>query len=196
MSFSAQQLQSQLQQMLPLGDSEAENKTIKTEWLKIVDNTLVFDNTLYHVRNISSVTLADLTETHAINTRVPVWYWFLLVLGLVLLSVFIGFFILIYVGYLFWQHSKLTKERTVERYGLKMKMNSGEFMILTSGNKEFILKIILRIQNVLNSNEPKALTFNFDTYQIEDKSINIESSYGSAVVSGHVTGDLVNNLGI
>lgn len=195
MSFSTQKLQSQLHQMLP-GNSDSENKTIKTDLLKIVDNTLVFDNTIYQVRNISSVTLADLTETHDINNRVPVWYWFLLVLGLFLLSFFIGIFILIYVGWLFWQHSKLAKNRTVEKYGLKLMMNSGESMILTSKSKEFILKVILSIYTVLNSEEPKALSFNFDTFQIEDKSINIERSYGSAVISGHVTGDVVNNLSI
>lgn len=75
-------------------------------------------------------------------------------------------------------------------------MNSGESMILTSKSKDFVLTIILNIYRVLNNEEPRALTFNFETLQIEDKSINIERSYGSSVVSGQVSGDVVNNLSI
>jgi Family of unknown function (DUF6232) len=192
-----QSLQSQLHQLLPQGSNEQDNKTIKTSLLKIVDNTLVFGNTVYQVRNISSVTLADLSETYSVNMNVPAWYWFLVALGIVLLFFFfIGIFVLGYVGWLFWQHSQLEKSRTVEKFGLKLMMNSGESMILTSKSKDFVLTIILNIYRVLNSEEPRALTFNFETLQIEDKSINIERSYGSSVVSGQVSGDVVNNLSI
>ncbi|WP_434687585.1 DUF6232 family protein [Pseudanabaena minima] len=192
----SQSLQSQLHQLLPQGSNEQEGKTIKTSLLKIVDNTLVFGNTVYQVRNISSVTLADLSETYAVNTNVPTWYWFLVGLGVVLLFVFIGILILGYAAWLFWQHSQLDKTRKVEKFGLKLVMNSGESMILTSKSKDFVLSIILNIYRVLNSEEPKALTFNFETLQIEDKSINIGQSYGSSVVSGQVSGDVVNNLSI
>jgi hypothetical protein len=65
-----QSLQSQLHQLLPQGSNEQDNKTIKTSLLKIVDNTLVFGNTVYQVRNISSVTLADLSETYSVNMNV------------------------------------------------------------------------------------------------------------------------------
>jgi arginine exporter protein ArgO len=133
----SQSLQSQLHQILPQGGNEQDNKTIKTSLLKIVDNTLVFGNTVYQVRNISSVTLADLSETYSINMNVPAWYWFLVALGVVLLIVFfIGIFVLGYVGWLFWQHSQLEKSRKVEKFGLKLVMNSGESMILTSKSKE------------------------------------------------------------
>jgi hypothetical protein len=192
----SQSLQSQLHQLLPQGGNEQDNKTIKTSLLKIVDNTLVFGNTVYQVRNISSVTLADLSEIYAVNMNVPQWYWFLVALGVVLLFAFIGVFILGYAGWLFWQHSQLDKSRKVEKFGLKLVMNSGESMILTSKSKDFVLSIILNIYHILNSEEPKALTFNFETLQIEDKSINIERSYGSSVVSGQVSGDVVNNLSI
>jgi uncharacterized membrane protein affecting hemolysin expression len=193
----SQSLQSQLHQILPQGGNEPDNKTVKTSLLKIVDNTLVFGNTVYQVRNISSVTLADLSETHTINMNVPAWYWFLVALGVVLLfAYFIGIFVLGYAAYLFWQHSQLEKSRKVEKFGLKLVMNSGESMILTSNSKDFVLTIILNIYRVLNSEEPRALTFNFETLQIEDKSINIERSYGSSVVSGQVSGDVVNNLSI
>lgn len=191
-----QSLQSQLHQLLPQGTSEP-NTTVKTDLLKIIDNTLVFGNTVYQVRNISSVTLADLSEIYAVNTNVPASYWFLVALGVVLLFFFfIGIFVLIYAAYLFLQHGQLEKSRTVERFGLKIVMNSGESMILTSKSKDFILSIILSLYRVLNSEKPKAITFNFETLQIEDNSTNIGQSYGSTVVSGQVTGDVVNSLNI
>ena len=201
----SQSLPSQLHQLLPQGGNVQDNKSIKTSLLKIIDNTLVFGNTVYQVRNISSITLDDLSKTYAVNMNVPVWYRFLVLLGVVLvvlgfvLSVvyfFIGFFVLAYVGWLFWKYNQLEKIRIDEKYGLKVVMNSGESMVLTSKSKDFVLSIILNLYRVLNSEDPKALTFNFETLQIEDKSINIERSYGSSVLSGHVSGDVVNNVDI
>jgi hypothetical protein len=195
---AGQSLQSQLHQLLPQENSDSDNKTIKTSLLKIVNNTVIFDNTVYQIRNISTVALADLTETHAINQAVPGWYWFLVTLGVVLLFFYgIGIFILVGVGWLFWQHINLEKSRTVEKYGLRIRMNSGEGVILTSKSKDFVLRIVLTLYNIMNSDEPKAMAFNFDTLQIErieDRSISIERSYGSTVISGQVAGDVVNNV--
>lgn len=195
-----QSLPSQLHQLLPQGRSDSANNVqpIKTEMLKIVNNTVVFDNTLYQVRNISSVALADLTETYAINQSVPEWYWFLLAFGVVLLFYYgLGIFILILVCWLFWQHNNLEKSRTVEKYGLRIRMNSGEQEILQSKSKDFVLTIVLTLYNIMNSDEPKAVAFNFETLRIdriEDKSITIEKTYGSTVISGQVAGDVVNNI--
>jgi hypothetical protein len=195
-----QSLQSQLHQLLPQGnsDSDKKNPLIKTSLLKVIDNTLVFDNTVYQIGNISTVALADLTEVYAINTSVPSWYWFLLALGFILIAFYgLGILILIYVAWLFWQHRNLEKSRTVEKYGLSIGMNSGEGVILTSNSKDFVLAIVLALYSIMNTKEAKALAFNFDTLKIdriEDKSIKIEKSYGSAVISGQITGDVVNNV--
>jgi hypothetical protein len=195
-----QSLQSQLHQLLPQGnsDSDKKNPLIKTSLLKVIDNTLVFDNTVYQIGNISTVALADLTEVYAINTSVPSWYWFLLALGFILIAFYgLGILILIYVGWLFLQHRNLEKSRTVEKYGLSIGMNSGEGVILTSNSKDFVLAIVLALYSIMNTKEAKALAFNFDTLKIdriEDKSIKIEKSYGSAVISGQITGDVVNNV--
>ncbi|MCL1464164.1 DUF6232 family protein [Argonema galeatum] len=203
---AGQSLQSQLHQLLllpqvlPQGSSDSDNKVkpITTPLLKIVNNTVVFDNTLYQIRNISTVALADLTETYAINQSVPEWYWFLLALGLILLFYYgLGILILIIVGCFFWEHKNLQKSRTVEQYGLRIRMNSGEEVILASKSKDFVLTIVLTLYNIMNSDEPKAIEFNFDTLKIdriEDKSISIEKNYGSTVISGQVTGDVVNNI--
>lgn len=192
---SGQSLQAQLHSLLPQGTNEADNKTIKTSVLKIIHNTVVFDNAVYQVRNICVVELADLTQTFSINQSIPTWYWFLLALGVVLLFFYgLGIFLLAYVGYLFWQHTNLEKSRTVERYGLRIGMNSGEGVILTSSSKDFVLKIIVTLYEIMNTDTPRAVAFNFETLKVEDKSINIEQAYGSAVVSGQVTGDVVNNV--
>ena len=143
---SGQSLQAQLHSLLPQENSDADDTTIKTSVLKIMHNTVVFDNAVYQIQNISVVKLADLTRTYAINQDIPTWYWFLFGLGVVLLAFFgIGIFVLIYVGYLFWQHRNLDKSRTVERYGLIIGMNSGEGVTLTSNSKDFVLKIIVTI---------------------------------------------------
>lgn len=186
-------MQAQLHSLLPQGSGDADEKTIKTSVLKIIHNTVIFDNAVYQIRNICVVELADLTQTFAVNQTIPTWYWFLLALGVVLLFFYgLGIFILLYVGYLFWQHSNLDKSRTIERYGLRIGMNSGEGVTLASSNKDFVLKIIVTLYEIMNTDTPKAVAFNFETLKVEDKSINIEQAYGSAVVSGQVTGDVVN----
>jgi hypothetical protein len=195
-----QSLQSQLHQLLPQGnsDSEKKNPLIKTSLLKVIDNTLVFDNTVYQIRNISTVAVADLTKTYAINTSVPSWYWFLLVLGIILIAFYgLGILILFYVGWLFVQHRNLEKSRTVENYGLSIGMNSGEGVILTSNSKDFVLAIVLSLYKIMNDEETKGLKFNFDKLtieRVEDRSIKIENSYGSAINSGKIIGDVVNNV--
>ena len=72
-------------------------------------------------------------------------------------------------------------------------MNSGEAVILTSDNKNFILRIIVTLYNVINSEaSEEKIAFHFDTFNIEDKSISVGEAYGSSVVSGKVAGDVVN----
>ncbi|NER33243.1 MAG: hypothetical protein F6J93_04090 [Oscillatoria sp. SIO1A7] len=194
-------LQSKLHQMLPQdssADRDSKVKTIKTPSLKIVKNTVVFGNSVYQIRNICTVELADLTETYAINQTVPTWYWSLVGLGFILLFFYgIGIVILIFAGWLFWQHSNLDKSRTDEEYGLRIGMSSGEAVILTSSKKEFVIDIIVTLYDIINKDDAQALEVNFERFnieKIEDKSIKIEKSYGSSVVSGKVGGDVVNMI--
>ena len=49
----------------------------------------------------------------------------------------------------------------------------------------------------MNTEETKALQFNFETLtieRIEDRSISIEKTYGSTINSGQIAGDAVNNV--
>lgn len=194
---SEQSLQAQLHSLLTQGNNDAakNTNTIETSVLKIINNTIIFDNAVYQIRNICVVELADLTQTFAINQTIPSWYWFLLALGVFLLFFYgLGIFLLIYVGYLFWKHSNLDKSRIIKRYGLKIGMNSGEGVTLISSSRDFVLKIIVTLYQIMNTDNPKAVAFNFETLKVEDKSVNIEQAYGSAVVSGQVTGNVVNNV--
>lgn len=192
-----------LPEMLTQQSQNSDLDIISTELIAIVGNTLIVDNTVYQVRNISSVALEDLTKTYAINSRIPAWYWLLLALGFLLLFTrsflyeFVGIALIGYVIWLLWQHSNLEKSKTVVMYGLRLVMNSRETMIFMSSNKEFVLKVVVNIYKVLNSEKPKAMTFNFKTFQVEDKSVKIGgSNYGSPIVSGQVSGDVINNLDI
>jgi hypothetical protein len=178
--------------MLPQGGGNSDEKTVKTPVLKIIQNTVVFGNAVYQISNISTLELADLTKTVSVNQKAPTWYWFVVALGVVLLPFFIGIFVLIYAGYLFWQHKNLDKSRTIEKYGLRIGMNSGDAVVLASSSKEFVLRIIVTLHNIMNSDEPKSVAFNFETLNIEDKSVSIEQAHGSTVVSGQVSGDVVN----
>lgn len=191
MSGYNQSLPSQFHQLLPQGIVSAEDKTIKTSLLKVFKNTLAFENTVYQIRNISSLELADLTVT--ITRSAPGWYWIIVIAGILTIPIFIGFFILIVAVWLFWQHNQ-NKTKTNERYGLKIALNSGEYMILTSASKEFVLRIIVTLYNVMNSEDPQAVAFNFETLKIEDRSTTVGEIYGSTVVSGQVAGNVVNNV--
>lgn len=197
---SSQSLPSQLHELLSEGNSASnkDNFIPDAHLLRVINNTIVVDNTVYQIGNISTVSLADLTKTEAINRSVPSWYWFLLVLGFVLISAVVGVFILIFVGWLFWRHSNLEKNRTVKKYGLRISMNSQEVFILESNSKDFVLAIVITLYKIMNTQEERSLEFNFETLKIdkiEDRSINIEESHGSAVISGQITGDVVNNVG-
>ena len=188
-----QSLKDQLHSLLPQGVANESDRRIQTSVLKIIHNTVVFDNAVYQIRNICVVELADLTQTFEISRTIPVWYWLILGLGLILLLFYgLGIFLLVYVAYLFWKHSKLEKNRTLEKYGLRISMTSGEEVTLTTSSKSFVLKIIVTLYEIMNTEIPRAVAFNFDTMKVEDKSISIENAYGSSVVSGHVTGDVVN----
>lgn len=190
-----QSLESQIQQLFSQEKHESDNVEIKTPLLKIVNNTIVFDNTVYQIRNISTVAFSNLKRK---RKNVPQWYWFLLGLGVILIAVNgIGFLIVFFVVLLFQKHNELQEKRTKENYGLRIKMNSGEEVILVSEEKDFVLRVVLTIHNIMNSDQTENVIFDFQTrhiYQIEDKSIHLGNSSNSTVVSGNIDGDVVNNV--
>jgi len=122
----------------------------------------------------------------------------LIIIGLALLFVFPGnikIFGVVVLAYAGWQFYQYERNKLRVRYGLKISLNSGEKPIITNSDAEFLKQMMLVLYNIMNNDEPRAVTFNLDQRQIvEDKSINIDSMFGSSFVSGNVTGDVVSNV--
>jgi hypothetical protein len=182
-----------LSQFLP--DDPNKTTEVKTPLIKVRGKTLIFGNVVYQIPNIASIGLVDLTSTKPI----PRFYWALLFLGIVFLFVIpnteakiIGFLILALVAWLFYQHHL---NKTTERYGMTIYTNSGYRTVLTSRSEDFIKQVILALYRVMNSDEFKAINFNFETLDMSiDNSIEIGENINSTVVSGHVGGDVVNEV--
>ena len=102
----------------------------------------------------------------------------------------IGVLILGLCCWLFFEHERKTKER----YGMAIYTNDGNETILTSKSKDFILKAIRELYEVMNGEEDKTMNFNFKDCDMSDRSVKIGKNHGSPVVSGQVGGDVVNNI--
>ncbi|NEP43457.1 MAG: hypothetical protein F6K35_31225 [Okeania sp. SIO2H7] len=181
-------LESDLDSLLPQENDNSNSKTIETPKLFINKKTMQFNNVLLLIENICLIKLTDLTETYEVNKKTPKWYYFLLGLGIFLFFFYeIAIILLLFTSALFARHNALDKNRKVEKYGLEIDMNSGEIIILTSKSKKFILDIIKEIDAQLNSETPRTLVVNF-----EDRSINFQQATNSTIISGNVTGNVVN----
>lgn len=178
-----------------LTDDNNNTTEIKTPILKVRGKTLVFGNVVYQIHNISSIGLVDRTTVKPI----PKFFWALLLIGIVfvlfrnLIAILLGILILAFVAWLFYYHHK---NKLKERYGLTIHTNAGDKPVLISSNQDFIKRVILTLYNIMNSNELEAVTFNFDNCSIDqsNKSIKIETNIESPIVSGHVEGDVVNEV--
>jgi hypothetical protein len=95
------------------------------------------------------------------------------------------------LGWLFYQYWR-NKGRT--RYGVSIGLNSGTKNTIVSNDVEFLTRVMLVLNNIMNSDEASAVNFNFDQRQIEDKSISIGQMLGSNVVTGSVAGDVASNV--
>ncbi len=73
--------------------------------------------------------------------------------------------------------------------------NGGTKTIFRSKSEDFIKRVILTLYSVMNSDELKAINFNFETLDMSaDNSIRIGKNIGSPVISGHVAGDVVSQV--
>lgn len=174
------------------GDATPDSNEIRTPIIKLRGKTLIFANTIYQISNISILELLDLST----EKPIPAYFGWLLLIGIGLLFVpgnikIMGVVTLLVLVYFFfrWQQTKLNT-----RYGLSIRTNGGFRTIILSGDKEFLTRIILVLNNVMNSDQLTALTFNLDQSQItEDRSINVQTMNNSNIVGGDVTGDVVSN---
>ncbi|MBO1058117.1 MAG: hypothetical protein HEQ27_17015 [Dolichospermum sp. JUN01] len=180
-----------LSQFLP--DNPSNTTEIKTTILKIRGKTLIYGNVVYQIHNISSIGLVDLTTTKPI----PKLYWSLLVIGILFLLIpnaqprILGFLLLVIVSWLFYQHNL---KKTTERYGMTIYANSGTKTILVSRSEDFIKGVIMNLYNAMNSEELKAINFNFETLDMSSSSVKIGTNIGAPVVTGSVSGDVVSQV--
>ncbi|MEM9542859.1 MAG: DUF6232 family protein [Cyanobacteria bacterium P01_E01_bin.42] len=173
--------------------SEKSNE-IKTPTLKIRGKTLIFANSVYQISNIASVSLVDLSA----EKSMPKYFLWMLIGGIVLLFIpmnqlrVLGVIIL---GVLIWQFIEYQKNKLTERYGVGLELSSGTTTVIISKDWGFLKKIVLVINEIMNSEELKALTIHMDQRTInEDQSININKMIGSNLNTGTVHGDIVNNV--
>jgi hypothetical protein len=175
-------------------EDASDSSEISTSIIKIRGRTLIFINSIYQISNISSLRLLNLSRVQPFP-KYLIWF---IIIGLVLVFVFpvnIKIFGLVIIAYALWQFYKYEQNKLRIRYGLKISLNSGEKPIITNSDAEFLKQIMLVLYNIMNNDEPRAVTFNLDQRQIvEDKSINVDSMFGSNFVVGNVTGDVVSNV--
>ncbi|NEQ86522.1 MAG: hypothetical protein F6K26_42600 [Moorea sp. SIO2I5] len=184
-----------------LPDEVTDPIEVKTSFLKIRGKTLIFGNVVYQIHNIASIGLVDLRRTATYKKPISQLSIALFVI-LILLFIYANFFgfssqifvLFIAIGAWLIYDYKKTITKTIERYGMTIYTNNGLKKILVSRDKEFLKKVIWTLSDVMNSNEPKDITFNFETLDMSYKSIEIEKNIGSPVVSGDVEGDVVNRV--
>jgi Family of unknown function (DUF6232) len=181
-----------LNQFLP--DDLSGNTEIKTSFLKIRGKTLIYGNVIYQIHNISSIGFVDLTTTKL----VPRFYYILLIIGILCILVSditvrsVGLFLLLSVGWLFYQHNL---NKTTERYGMTIYANSGSKTILINRSEDFIKRVILTLYNAMNSIELSSININLDTLDMSvDNSVQIGMNTGSPIVTGSVSGDIVSQV--
>lgn len=175
-------------------ENDPKEKEIATPILKVRGKTLIFENTVYQISNISSVSLVDLSTTKPM----PKYFVVLLVVGISLLFTPIAqarVLGIIALVFLIWQVIEYTKKKLTKRYGIGIFLNSGITTILVSGQYEFMLKVILVLNNIMNSDELTAITFNLDQSKIhQDTSIQINQMTGSNLITGTVQGNIASSV--
>lgn len=185
-----------LSQFLP--DEPNQPTEIKTSIIKIRGKTLIYGNVVYQIHNIASIGLVDLTTT--VIKPMPKLFVVLPIIGVIFLFItsyiakLIGFLLIVIGSWLIYQHN-LNKTKTTERYGMTIYTNSGTKTILTSRSEDFLKKVILTLYTVMNSDELKAVNFNFETLDMSvDNSIKVGKNIGSPLNTGHIGGDVVNQV--
>lgn len=179
-----------------LSDEKNIPTEVKTSIIKIRGKTLIYGNVVYQIHNIASIGLVDMTTT--VVKPMPKLFIALPIIGFLFLFIpseiakLLGI-LLIGIGILLIYQHNLNKTKITERYGMTIYTNGGTKTILVSRSEDFIKKVILNLYDVMNSDELRAINFNFETLSV-DNSIGIGTAIGSSVVSGHVGGDIVSQV--
>lgn len=147
--------------------------------IEVRGKTLVFDNSIYQISNISAV------EVGTIKKPIPWLFWVILFFaGVLYLTEYRVESVVALVAaagtVYYWANQK--------EYGLIIRLNSGLTNLIVSSDLDFLRSIAVVLQNVMNSEADKSLTFNLDQRTI------VDNVSGSTVVLGNTTGDIVNRV--
>ncbi|NEO88997.1 MAG: hypothetical protein F6K56_01440 [Moorea sp. SIO3G5] len=182
-----------------LPDDVSEQTEVQTSFLKIRGKSLIFGNVVYQIHNITSIGLVYLSRNATYKkpmTKLSIVLFIIMIIALA--TVLYGFssniIVVIAIGAWLIYDSKKTINKKIKKYGMTIYTNNGLNKILVSRDKEFIQKVILSLYGVMNSNEPKAINYNFETLDMSEQSIEIKNNIGSPVVSGNVEGDVVSRV--
>lgn len=186
-----------LSQFLP-DENNYPTEEINTKILKIRGKTLIFGNVIYQIHNIASIGLVDMTKTTV--TPMPKLFVVLPFIGVSFLFIpselpkILGILLILIGIYLICRHN-MNKVKKTGKYGMTIYTNGGTRTIFRSKSEDFIKRVILTLYSVMNSDELKAINFNFETLDMSaDNSIRVGTNIGSSVVSGHVGGDVVSQV--
>jgi hypothetical protein len=165
--------------------SEDENQTK----LVFVGRVLLARNTIYYIRNISSVQVSKKSQT--LTKKLPKWYWIFLGIGLATIPININVFPLPMALFIFLMCDYIiNRVQIIEKYGITIEMNSGSISMFFVGEKKFIDEAIIKLYEILNEKESKPLIFDFSRNIINDNSIEVEQAIGTALNSGNVSGNI------
>ncbi|NEP38068.1 MAG: hypothetical protein F6K25_11980 [Okeania sp. SIO2G4] len=164
-----------------LPKSYPEPEEVEPSVLKVRGKTLIYENTIYQINNITSISLIEVKNTKK-RTR---HYSIMRLIGAILL-IFIAVILLqspnknfqifglllIIVDILLLCHYRPNK--TSQQYGLVIEGNSGYKNIIVSSSKRWIQRIIIELWFVMNAgtDKLKPSTFNFNDYSINGSNIN------------------------
>jgi hypothetical protein len=154
-------------------------KVIRTSRIEVRGRTLVFDNFVYQIPNISVIEVGQLEKS------IPLVFWLiLLAAGAGLLLDYIGIFLLglVVAGTMLyiWRESK--------EYGLIIRSNSGFTHLIRSKDLDFVKDVAVVLRNIMDGEGVESYTINLKTHQV------IDNVAGSTIVMGDSTGDIVNRI--
>ena len=186
-----------MSQAASLGDllkgltSVNDTEHILSETIKIRGKSLIINDTIYQISNITSVRVVELHKT------IP-WFWILVaVVGFFsLFSYFIfGAVVLAVSGAILYNW--YTKWMS-ERYGLGITTSAGSIdsIILLHNNKQFLTRAALTINNIMNTETPMNAEINIRDHRIlgDVTTINTGDVVNSVIAGESVTGSVSQNV--
>lgn len=175
-----------------------EIKVDEASVIKITDRTVRFGETVYQVRNITGVSVAEYRSP----PRIPVIaIAFCGVIGIYLLpsqeieEQSLSFFLITVAAI-----GAVERFFLRTQYFLQLEMNSGRSRLFLSSRKDFLTKVVKKIYEVMDSNDPTIIhnyTVDLSTKHIRDHSTRIEvgGSVGGNIIGGDVRAPVQSHVG-